>query len=101
MLATMQLRIFCLPTLKHKDKKIILPVVFYGCETQPPILREHRLMLFENREFFRIFGLKTDEVLGSWRKLCKEECQYLYSSPNIIKDQIKEDETSRACSAHG
>jgi hypothetical protein len=33
----------------------------------------------------RIFGSKTDEVVGSWRKLHNEELNNLYSSPNIIK----------------
>jgi hypothetical protein len=34
---------------------------------------EHRLGVFENRVLRRIFGLKRDEVLGSWRKLYNEE----------------------------
>jgi hypothetical protein len=31
----------------------------------------------------RIFGVKTDEIIG-WRKLHSEELHNLYSSPNII-----------------
>ena len=41
-------------------------------------------MLFENRVLRRIFGRKREEVTGDWRKLNKEELNYLYSSPNII-----------------
>jgi hypothetical protein len=34
------------------------------------ILREeHRLKVFENRVFRRIFGPKSDKVTGGWRKL--------------------------------
>jgi hypothetical protein len=33
----------------------------------------------------RIFGPKTDEVTGGWRKLHNEELHNLYSSPNIIR----------------
>ena len=42
---------------------IILPVVFYGCETWSLTLREEgRLRVFENRVLRRIFGPKRDEV---------------------------------------
>jgi hypothetical protein len=44
---------------------IIFPLVFYGCETWSLILREeHRLGVFENRVLRRIFGMKSDEVIG-------------------------------------
>jgi hypothetical protein len=33
----------------------------------------------------RIFGPKRDEVTGEWSKLHKEEFNYLYSSPNIVR----------------
>jgi hypothetical protein len=49
---------------------------------------ENRLRVFENRVLRRIFGPKTDEVTGEWRKLHSEELHMLYSSPNIIR-QIK------------
>jgi hypothetical protein len=46
-------------------KTTILPVVLYGCETWPLVLRdEHRLRVFENRVLSRIFGPKRDEVMG-------------------------------------
>jgi hypothetical protein len=40
--------------------------------------------VFENRVLRRIFGPKTDEVTGDWRKLDNEELHKLYSSPNTI-----------------
>jgi hypothetical protein len=70
-------------------KTIILPVVFYGCETWSLTLREeHRLRVFENRVLRRIFGPKRDEVTEEWRKLHNEELHNLYSSPDIIR-QVK------------
>jgi hypothetical protein len=70
-------------------KTIILPVVLYRCETWSLTLREeHRLRVFENRVLKRIFGPKTDEVTGEWRKLHSEELNNWYSSPDIIR-QVK------------
>jgi hypothetical protein len=67
-------------------KTIILPVVLYECEKLVLTLREeHRLRVFENRVLRRIFGLKTDEVTGEWRKLHNEELRDLYSSPSKIR----------------
>jgi hypothetical protein len=67
-------------------KTIILPVVFYGCETWYLTLREeYRLRVFENRVLRRIFGPKRDEVTGEWGKLHSEELHNLYSSPDIIR----------------
>jgi hypothetical protein len=44
-------------------RTVILPVVFYGCETWSLPLREDcRLRVFENRVLRRIFGPKRDEV---------------------------------------
>ena len=55
----------------------------YGCETWSLTLREeHRLRVFENRVLRRIFGPKSDEVTGAWRKIHNEEFNDLYSSTN-------------------
>jgi hypothetical protein len=49
-------------------------------------LREEcRLRVFENKVLRRIFGPKTDEVTGEWRRLHNKELHALYSSPNIIR----------------
>jgi hypothetical protein len=45
---------------------------------------EHRLRVFENRVFRRIFGPNWEED-GSWRKLHNGELHSLYSSPNIVR----------------
>jgi hypothetical protein len=61
-------------------------VVLYGFETWSLTLtEERRLRVFENRFLRRVFGSKTDEVTGEWRKLHTEELHNLYSSPNIIR----------------
>jgi hypothetical protein len=41
--------------------------------------------VFENRVLKRIFGPKTGEVTGGWRKLHNDELRDLYFSPNIIR----------------
>jgi hypothetical protein len=41
-------------------------------------MEERRLRIFENKVLRKVFGLKTDEVTGEWRRR-------LYSSPNIIR----------------
>jgi hypothetical protein len=92
MLATIWFRVFCPPTcclgnLKVKiNKTIILPVVFYGCETWSPTLREEqRLRVFENKVPRRIFGPKRGEVMGEWKKLQNGELHILFLSPDIIR----------------
>jgi hypothetical protein len=61
-------------------------VVLYGCETWSLTLREaHKLWVFENRVWRRIFGPKRCEVTGGWRKLYNDELRDLYSLPNIIR----------------
>jgi hypothetical protein len=41
--------------------------------------------VFENRVLRKIFGLKRDEVIRSWRKLYNEELHKLYFSLSIIR----------------
>jgi len=60
-------------------------IVLYGCETWSLTLREERrVRVFENRVLRGVFGPKTDEVTGEWRKL-HEELSDLYSLPNIVR----------------
>jgi hypothetical protein len=44
--------------------------------------------VLENGVLRRIFGPKSDEVTGEWRKLHSGELHILYLSPDIIR-QIK------------
>jgi hypothetical protein len=41
--------------------------------------------VFEDRASRKIFGLKTVEVTGEWRRLHNEELYNLYSLPDIIQ----------------
>ena len=67
-------------------RNIILPVVLYGCETWSLTLREERTMrVFENLMLRRIFGPRTEEVMGEWRRMHNEELNDLYSSPNNVR----------------
>jgi metal-dependent hydrolase (beta-lactamase superfamily II) len=47
----------------------------------------------------RIFGPKSEEVAGGWRKLHSEELHNLYATPNITV--IGEVEMGGICSTHG
>ena len=67
-------------------RTIILPTVFYGCETWSLTMREKcRVRVFENRVLRRIFVPKRDEVTGKWRRLHNEDLYDLYSSSNIVR----------------
>jgi hypothetical protein len=51
-----------------------LHFAYYGCETWSLTLREeHRPRVLENKVLRRVFGLKGDEMVGSWRKLHNKE----------------------------
>jgi len=59
--------------LKNIKRKIhgtiILPAVLYGCETWSLTMgEERRLRVFESRVLRTIFGPKTDEVTGEWKR---------------------------------
>jgi hypothetical protein len=71
---------FAIKKLKIKVYRIIiLPVVLYGCETWSlTMMEERRLRVFENRVVRGLFGPKSDEVTGEWRKLHNEELNDLY-----------------------
>jgi hypothetical protein len=46
---------------------------------------EHKLRVFENSMLRRIFGTKSVEATGEWRKLHNGEYHNFYSPPNIIR----------------
>jgi hypothetical protein len=51
----------------------VILVVYYGCETWSLTLREgHRLRVSGNK-VLRIFGPKSEEEAGVWRRLHNEE----------------------------
>ena len=58
----------------------------YGCETWSLVLmEERRLRVYENRVLRGIYGPKTDEVTGEWRKVHNEELKDLCFSSNIVR----------------
>jgi len=60
-------------------RTIILQVVLYGCETCSLTLKEERrLRVSDCRVLRSIFGPKTEEVAGEWRKLHNVELYDLY-----------------------
>jgi hypothetical protein len=46
---------------------------------------EHRLRLFENRVFRRIFTCKIGKVTGKWGDLHVEDLCNLYCSPDVVR----------------
>jgi hypothetical protein len=46
--------------------------------------------VFENRVLGGIFGPKSDEVTGEWRKIHNEELYNLYKFTRNYQDEIKE-----------
>jgi len=78
---------FGIQKLKDQDiQNYNFAFVLYGCKTWSLTLREERrLRVFEKRVLRRIFGPKSDEVTGEWRKLHNKELNDLYCSPNIVR----------------
>ena len=69
-------------------RTITLPVVLSVCVcvAWSLILREQtKLRLFENMILRRIFGTRSDEVKGEWRRLHNEQLSDLYTSPNMVR----------------
>jgi hypothetical protein len=44
-----------------------------------------KLRVFESTALRGIFGARSDEVTGEWRRLHNEELNDLYCSPNIVR----------------
>jgi hypothetical protein len=56
--------------------------------------------VYKNRVLTRIYGTKSEEVTGGWRKLHTDELYDLYSTTNT-GNQIKDDEMNAEHSRHG
>jgi hypothetical protein len=61
---------------------------------------ESRLRIFENRVLRSIFGPKTDEITGEWRRLHNEELCSVLLTKYHSGDQIKKTEMGVACSTY-
>ena len=48
----------------------------------------------------KIFGSKSEEVTGEWRKLRNEGCHSFQSVPNLVAP-IKETDKDRTCGTYG
>ena len=78
-------------------RTLILPVVLYGCKSWLLTLREeHRLRVFENRVWRRIFGQGN----GSGQKYTMRSLMICTPHPYCSGDKI-ENEMGRACSTSG
>jgi hypothetical protein len=66
--------------------------------SQPRRLQLDSLRVFENEILRRICGPKEEKMVGGWRRLHNEKLHNLYTSPNVIDDQINE--TGMSSSTH-
>jgi hypothetical protein len=72
--------------VKTKIYETIILAVVYECESWSLTFREERwLRVFESRLLRRIFGPKTDEIKGEWRRLQDGKLNNMYSSPNTFR----------------
>jgi len=87
--------VFPSPTWNSKNwtrQHIISLALSYGCETSLHTVREeYRMMVFEKRVLKRKFELNR-VVIWYWRKLHNKKHRHLHSSPNIIREHVKENE---------
>jgi len=65
----------------YTHRTIIFLIALHTCETWSLKLGKK---VFENRVLRKILRLERKEVTWEWRKLCNEELNCVYSSPNII-----------------
>jgi hypothetical protein len=56
---------------------------------KPGLSHLGKLRVFENRVLRRIFGPKTEEVAGDWRRPHNEELHNLYASPNTKSRRMR------------
>jgi hypothetical protein len=93
---------FLIENLKIKIyRNIILPVVFYGCETWSLTLREERrLRVFEKRVLRRLFGPKTDDVTGSAEIYVTSSLIICILAQYFSGDKIEGFEIGGACSTY-
>jgi len=83
-------------------RAIILPVVFYGCETWSLTLREkRRLRLFENRVLRTVFGPKRDEVTGSGENYIMRSLRSVLPTQYCVGNKIQKNQMGGAFSAYG
>jgi hypothetical protein len=75
-----------IPTnLEIKIEEIVTLLVLNGCETWSLSLTDdHRLRVLENGVLRRMFGPKTEAVIGGWRDLYNEELLNLCSLLDIV-----------------
>ena len=60
------------------------------------------MRVFENRVLGRVFGAKSDKVIGEWRKLHNEELSDLYSGTEYCAGgKIEKISMGGACSTYG
>jgi hypothetical protein len=64
-------------------------------------LRNTGLMVCENRALGILFGSTAEKATGGWGKLNNDELQHLYPLPNIIIDQVTQDEMGGIFSMYG